>query len=134
MAILPKFLREEIMDLFDKGHTNQQIFEKISSRSDLPDDVLMRCIGSLKGKNTLRTRKRSEQAQLIEEIRDAWVNIGRATNKPEMVAAVPDPLDLKILLETIYFASIEYEEGVRVKVRVVLYPDTTLKTLFYHAP
>ncbi|WP_410290784.1 putative sensor domain DACNV-containing protein [Desulfosarcina sp.] len=33
-----------------------------------------------------------------------------------------------------YFASIEYEEGVQVKVRVVLYPDTTLKTLFYHAP
>jgi hypothetical protein len=59
--------------------------------------------------------------QLIEEIMDAWVNIGRATNKPEMVAAVPDPLDLKILFETIYFASIEYEEGVRVKVRVVLF-------------
>jgi hypothetical protein len=72
--------------------------------------------------------------ELIEEIRDAWVNIGRATNLPEMVAALPDPLDLKILLKTIYLASIQCEEGVQTKVRVVLYPDTTLKTLFYHAP
>ncbi len=72
--------------------------------------------------------------QLIEEIRDAWVNIGRVTNKPEMVAAVPDPLDLKVLLKTIYLASIECEEGVQTKIRVVLYPDTTLETLFYHAP
>lgn len=49
------------------------------------------------------------ELQLIEKIRNAWVNIGRATNKPEMVAAVPDPLDLKILLETIFLASVECE-------------------------
>jgi hypothetical protein len=74
------------------------------------------------------------ELQIIEEIRNAWVNIGRATNKPEMVDAVPDPLDLKILLETIFLASVECEEGVQARVRVVLYPDTTLQTLFYHAP
>jgi hypothetical protein len=51
------------------------------------------------------------ELQLIEEIRDAWVNIGRATNKPEMVGAVPDPLDLKILLETIYSASLDSHES-----------------------
>jgi hypothetical protein len=74
------------------------------------------------------------ELQIIEEIRNAWVNIGRATNKPEMLDAVPDALDLKILLETIFLASVECEEGVQARVRVVLYPDTTLQTLFYHAP
>jgi hypothetical protein len=74
------------------------------------------------------------ELKLIEEIRSAWVTIGQATNKPEMVAAVPDQLDLKILLETMFLASIECEEGVQARVRVVLYPDTTSETLFYHAP
>ncbi len=66
MAILPDFMREEIMDLFDRGYTNQQIFEKISSRSDLSDNVLMRCIVSLKGKSTFRRRKSSEQTQFLK--------------------------------------------------------------------
>lgn len=74
------------------------------------------------------------ELKLIEEIRDAWVSIGQATNKPEMVAAVPSPLDLKILLETIYLASVECEEGVQSRVRVILYPDTALTTLFYNVP
>ena len=52
------------------------------------------------------------ELQIIEEIRNAWVNIGRATNKPEMVDAVPDPLDLKILLETIFLASVHPESAI----------------------
>lgn len=67
--------------------------------------------------------------EIINEIICAWAKAGKSRNFPEMVSSVPNRVDLKALLETVFLSSVEYEEGVSTRVRVVFYPEATPTTL-----
>ena len=61
MAKLPKNIREEIIDLFIQGKTNEYILDKIIHRSSLPLNELSNCIRSLKGVATQKMNRISEK-------------------------------------------------------------------------
>lgn len=66
---------------------------------------------------------------IIDQIREAWVRVATGRNNAEVAACVPDPRDLKALLELTFIASTKIEEGESVKVRLVFFPDATTESL-----
>lgn len=69
------------------------------------------------------------ELSIIKEICSAWVDIAKSRNFKEMIGDVPDENDLKVLLETVFLASMKMEEGVRIKVRLVFFPNATTQSL-----
>ena len=63
MAKLIKAVREEIIDLFERGYNTEQVFDRVFFKLNLPEGIARNCLRSLKSMATLRMRTSMRQHQ-----------------------------------------------------------------------
>jgi hypothetical protein len=75
------------------------------------------------------------EARLIDEILSAWVAVASARNQQKLGASdVPDPRDLRKLLEVAFLASTKHEEGRPLQFRIVFTRGSSAESLCQHWP